>query len=71
MTMLQCNGYENSNSNGIDNDYYKNHDNIAQGNFCWLGFQNKIVLKVLQPAHVGQIKNTLTVGLKRNQCLRW
>lgn len=34
MTMAQCNGYENSNSNGIDNDYYKNHDNIAQGNFC-------------------------------------
>ena len=32
MTMAQCNGYENS--NGIDNDYYKNHDNIAQGNFC-------------------------------------
>lgn len=34
MTMAQFNGYENSNSNGIDNDYYKNHDNIAQGNFC-------------------------------------
>ena len=29
VTMVQCNGYENSNSNGIGNDYYKNLDNIA------------------------------------------
>lgn len=38
MTMLQCNGYENSNSNGIGNDYYKNLDNIAQGNFLLTQF---------------------------------
>lgn len=38
MTMVQCNGYENSNSNGIGNDYYKNLDNIAQGNFLLTQF---------------------------------
>ena len=31
--MVQCNGYENSNSNGIGNDYYKNLENYCSRQF--------------------------------------